>query len=210
MRARATDQPRKQPIQRRSKALVAALTKAAARILSQRSIDELTTNQIADLAGISIGSLYQYFPNKHALVAALVRSRAAEDIAKLTRFMALPASTSLADAIHVGVTALVEHHRKNPHLYRILLRAVPDLNQHEAVRDLARAGRQRLAAFLRERQHETRALDPELSALILGRAMEAAMHDVIIEQPALLEDPRLVRELTILCVSYLGCRDRES
>jgi Tetracyclin repressor-like, C-terminal domain len=136
MRARATDQPRKQPIQQRSNALVAALTKAAARILSQRSLDELTTNQIAG--------------------------------------------------------------------------AIPDLNQHQAVRDLARAGRQRLSGFLRERQHETRALDPELSALILGRAMEAAIHDVIIEQPLLLEDPHLVSELATLYVSYLGCRGRES
>jgi AcrR family transcriptional regulator len=203
-----TGQPRKQPTQRRSKALVSALTRAAAHILSRRSIEGMTTNDVANLAGASIGSLYQYFPNKHSLVAALIRSRAAEDIAELTRFMDRPAEIPLKDVIREGVSALVDRHRKNPHLYRVLLRAVPDLGQNEAVRELARAGRQRLAAFLYSRQHETRVLDPELAALILGRAMEAAIHDVILDRPTLLEDPRLVDELTVLCVNYLGCDAR--
>jgi AcrR family transcriptional regulator len=183
--------------------------RAAARILSSRSIDSVTTNEIADLAGVSIGSLYQYFPNKHALVAALIRSRASADIAQLTRFMELPVEVPLVEAIREGVLALVELHRKSPHLYRVLLRAVPDLDQHAAVRELARAGRHRLAAFLRSRLHETRALDPELAALVLGRAVEATLHDVILEQPTLLEDPRLADELTTLCVSYLGCHEQQ-
>jgi AcrR family transcriptional regulator len=49
-------EPRKQPVQRRSRALVGALTKAAARVLSYRSLDKATTNEVADLAGVSIGS----------------------------------------------------------------------------------------------------------------------------------------------------------
>jgi AcrR family transcriptional regulator len=196
--------PRKTPTQQRSKALVEALKNAAARILARRTIDEMTTNELADLAGISIGSLYQYFPNKQALVAALVRSRAAEDIAELTRFLDPPAEVPLAVAIRQGVSALAAHHRKSPHLYRILLRAVPDLGEYEAVRELARDGRTRLAAFLRARTHETRPLDPELAALVLGRAVEAAIHEVILERPTLLDDPRLEAELTTLCLSYLG------
>jgi AcrR family transcriptional regulator len=183
--------------------------RAAARILSKRSLDSVTTNEIADFAGVSIGSLYQYFPNKHALVAALIRSRAAADIAELTKFMELPVGIPLVVALREGVLALVEHHRRSPYLYRVLLRAVPDLGQHEVVRGLARAGRQRFAEFLRSRQHETRRLDPELAALVLGRAVEATLHDVILEQPALLEDPRLADELTALCVRYLVCDEHQ-
>ncbi len=207
MSTRSSELPRKQPVQLRSKALVGALMGAATRILSKASIDSVTTNEIADLAGVSIGSLYQYFPNKRALVAALIRSRASADIAQLTRFMDLPLEVPLVEAIREGVLALVDRHRKSPHLYRVLLRAVPDLDQHEAVRELARAGRRQFAAFLRSRRHETRTLDPELAALVLGRAVEATLHDVILEEPTLLEDPRLANELTTLCVSYLGCHE---
>ncbi len=199
--------PRKKPIQRRSRALVSALTKAAARVLSRRSLDRATTNEIADLAGVSIGSLYQYFPNKQALVAALIRSRASEDVVHLTKFMDLPLEVPLEEAMRQGARALVDLHRRSPHLYRVLLRAVPELGQYEAVRGLARAGRRRFADFLRTRRHETRALDAELSALVLGRSIEAVLHHVILEEPELLEDPRLVEELTTLCVRYLGCRE---
>ena len=65
--------PRKQPRQKRSAATVAVILEAAAHILDQGCPDAFTTNAVADRAGISIGSLYQYFPNKHALMAALVR-----------------------------------------------------------------------------------------------------------------------------------------
>jgi AcrR family transcriptional regulator len=194
---------RKQPRQRRSRALVEQLKTAATRILSQRTIEELTTNEIAERAGISVGSLYQYFPNKHALVAALVRSRASQDIAELTEFLDAPSEVPLAEVLRSGVRAIVDHHRKSPHLYRILLRAVPDLGQNDAVRELARAGRTRLAAFLRARTRETRPLDAELAALILGRALEAAVHEVILERPEWLDDPRLIDELTTLSLRYL-------
>jgi len=203
MSERASASARKQPRQGRSRALVEQLKAAATRILSQRTLDELTTNEVAERAGISVGSLYQYFPNKHALVAALVRSRASQDIAELTQFLDAPSEVPLADVLRSGVSAIVAHHRKSPHLYRILLRAVPDLGQNEAVRELARAGRKRLAAFLRARTRETRPLDAELAALILGRALEAAVHEVILEQPEWLDDPRLIDELTTLSVRYL-------
>jgi AcrR family transcriptional regulator len=203
MSERASASARKQPRQRRSRALVEQLKAAATRILSQRTIDELTTNEVAERAGISVGSLYQYFPNKHALVAALVRSRASQDIAELTQFLDAPSDLPLAEVLQSGVRALVTHHRKSPRLYRTLLRAVPDLGQNEAVRELARAGRTRLAAFLRTRARETRPLDAELAALILGRALEAAVHEVILERPEWLDDPRLIDELTTLSVRYL-------
>ncbi len=70
-----------------------------------------------------------------------------------------------------------------------------DLGQNDAVRELAREGRRRLADFLRARQHQTRPLHPDLPALVVG-PMEAVIHDVILEHPDALEDPRLIDELT--------------
>jgi len=64
--------PRKQPRQERSKATVDTILEATARVLIKHGYDGLTTNAVAQLAGVSIGSLYQYFPNKEALVAGLI------------------------------------------------------------------------------------------------------------------------------------------
>src|SRR5246127_2557699 len=64
--------PRKMPKQQRSKETVDVILTATARILVKDGFDRASTNRIADAAGVSIGSLYQYFPSKEALVAALV------------------------------------------------------------------------------------------------------------------------------------------
>src|ERR1041384_3846674 len=66
--------PRKRPRQDRSRATVDTILEATARVLVKRGFDGLTTNLVADAAGVSIGSLYQYFPNKAALVGALIEN----------------------------------------------------------------------------------------------------------------------------------------
>jgi AcrR family transcriptional regulator len=71
MRASAL-KPRKQPRQDRSSAMVALILQAAARVLEREALAGFNTNRVAAVAGISVGSLYQYFPNKAALIAALI------------------------------------------------------------------------------------------------------------------------------------------
>jgi AcrR family transcriptional regulator len=64
--------PRKAPRQARSQATVALILEAAVRVLGRESLEGFNTNRVAEVAGVSVGSLYQYFPNKAALVAALI------------------------------------------------------------------------------------------------------------------------------------------
>ena len=67
-------EPRKRPRQARSRALVEAILDAAAHILAQHGREALTTNAVAVKAGVSVGSLYQYFPNRDAIIAAVART----------------------------------------------------------------------------------------------------------------------------------------
>jgi AcrR family transcriptional regulator len=72
MASRPRTNPRKLASQERSRLTVDALLEATARILMKDGYDRASTNRIADAAGVSIGSLYQYFPSKEPLVAAVI------------------------------------------------------------------------------------------------------------------------------------------
>ena len=84
--------PRKSALQARSRATVDALVEATARILVRDGFEKASTNRIADMAGVSVGSLYQYFPSKEALVAAVI-DRHNEEIMAIVR----TALTEVAD-----------------------------------------------------------------------------------------------------------------
>ena len=77
----ATVQPRKKPAQARSRATVEAILEAATRILRDQGLADLTTNRVAERAGVSVGSLYQYFPSREAILAELVRRLRREYVA---------------------------------------------------------------------------------------------------------------------------------
>jgi len=76
--------PRKHASQHRSRATVDALIEATARILVKQGFDSASTNRIAEQAGVSVGSLYQYFPGKEALVAAVIE-RHQQDLLRVAR-----------------------------------------------------------------------------------------------------------------------------
>src|SRR5205085_569397 len=80
--------PRKTPRQERSRATVEALLEATTDILRREGYAKLTTNRIADRAGVNIASLYQYFPGKEAIIAELRRRHGADQRAALRQVLA--------------------------------------------------------------------------------------------------------------------------
>jgi AcrR family transcriptional regulator len=109
--------PRKRPAQRRSTATVDAILEAAARILETRGLDDYTTNDIAERAGVSIGSLYQYFPTKESITRALIeREMAALRDATADLATCNPGPDCLRQLIH----AAVRHQLNRPALARLL------------------------------------------------------------------------------------------
>jgi len=110
-------QPRKQPAQARAEATVSAILDSAARILETGGLPALTTNAVAERAGVSIGSLYQYFPNKDALTAALIHR---ETAVLLDEVHAASASITYAAGMRALVEAAVRHQLRRPELARVL------------------------------------------------------------------------------------------
>jgi AcrR family transcriptional regulator len=112
--------PKKTPRQARSRATVEVILEATARILEQGGLGALTTNAVADSAGVSIGSLYQYFPAKEALVSELIRRMREKLCEDLEAAQARCAGAPLTEKIEAMVRASAEHHVAAPRLVEVL------------------------------------------------------------------------------------------
>ncbi|MCS3803538.1 AcrR family transcriptional regulator [Chromobacterium alkanivorans] len=121
-------QARKLPSQARSRHAVAAILEAAARILERDGYAGLTTNKAAELAGVGIGSLYQYFPNKQALVAALHRRHGEETLAAVREALRLSAGLPWPAQLEQLVSACLRLHLAAPGLHRVLEREWPQFD----------------------------------------------------------------------------------
>jgi AcrR family transcriptional regulator len=196
--------PRKRPRQARSRDTVDAILAATTRVLVKRGFHGLTTNAVAIAAGISIGSLYQYFPNKEALVAALIE-RHIEDmnaavLSELTRVAHLPMAQAVRAVIELAITA----HAIEPELHRVLTEQVPRVGRLAKLRELDAISHRMIAGLLAARRDELAITDPDLAAFVLVASIEAIIHRAALLAPERLRDPRLTDEACALVTRYLG------
>ncbi|BCH26168.1 putative transcriptional regulator, TetR family protein [Mesorhizobium sp. L-8-10] len=115
----ATQSPidaRKRPRQARSAATVEAIVEAAARVLEAGGLAAFNTNAVAEKAGVSVGSLYQYFPAKEALLAELIRRKRAELMTMIEREKAQARGRDLPSVLNGFIRAAVSHQLERPRL----------------------------------------------------------------------------------------------
>jgi AcrR family transcriptional regulator len=185
------------PRQARARATVDAILLAAAHILRSEGPEKLTTNRVARLAGVSIGSLYQYFPNKQALLDVLRERYAAwfdRVLDEETRRTDLP----LRAAVRAAVDRIVAMHRLDPALHAQMS---PDA--HPLGAEEMREFRARMQRYLEEHAGSLRPLDAALASYIGTRVMEALLHGTAHDEPEWLAHPRFAEEVTELLVRYL-------
>jgi AcrR family transcriptional regulator len=125
MVARAKASVRRRPQQRRARDTVEAVLDAVIRLLKREGSTAITTNRIAEVAGVSIGSLYQYFPDKQAIFTAL-HSRHVEQIDRVIQSTLVEhAASSMEELLRAMIEAMIDAHTTDPELYELLLTAVP-------------------------------------------------------------------------------------
>lgn len=144
--------PRKRPRQARAEATVAAMVEAGARILEEGGLEAFNTNAVARRAGVSVGSLYQYFPGKDAIMAALIRREATAFDKALSEALRGTTRLGLAGAIFTLARVAVAHQAGRPRLSRLLDLEEQRLNLGPEVRGRDRRVADALAAFLAERR----------------------------------------------------------
>ena len=111
---------RKQPVQARSKASVMAILDATVQILSTRRTIHLTTKTIAARAGLSVGSVYQYFPNKEAIVLALIARKAEEVTSTFEDAARQQCGRTLAGALRILTSTYFANKFSEPQLSKTL------------------------------------------------------------------------------------------
>jgi AcrR family transcriptional regulator len=197
--------PRKKPLQRRSQETVEVILEAAAQIFGEAGYDEGTTNRIAERAGVSIGSLYQYFPNKNALLVALVEREVDAGIARMQGWLedARGARGDLGELLRTFVVAMVELHRSSPELHRLLFEEAshpPEL--HDCVLRLEGSLAHGWEAILAEHP-EVAVDDPDTAAHFLVQTAEALTHRFVQQGLHDLEGAAFEAELVSLLRRYL-------
>jgi AcrR family transcriptional regulator len=197
--------PRKSASQKRSQATVETLLDATARVLTKEGYDRASTNRIAATAGISVGSLYQYFPNKEALVAALVARHNREILQLVRNALKEVASLDLATAVRELVRASVDAHLVDPALHRIFAEQVPRMGQLAKIEALQGEAFRLARAYLEERRNEISVRDLDAATSICVTTIEALTHEFVINRPEARDGDRnrFVDEVTRLIVGYL-------
>jgi AcrR family transcriptional regulator len=197
--------PRKKPTQARSEATVDAILGATARVLARDGYDKLSTNRVALQAGVSIGSLYQYFPNKEALVAALVDKHRAEMMKVFFDRMAEVRELPVREAARVLVRALVEAHAADPKLHRTLHEQVPRVGRlAHLMEDVEIHAAGAVRAYLGSRAGELRVRDLETATFVVVHAVEAITHASVLARPKGIPIERFIDETTDMVVAYLA------
>jgi len=204
--------PRKYASQERSRATVDALIEATARILVREGFDKASTNRIAEVAGVSVGSLYQYFPGKEALVAALI-DRHNQDIRRVVQGeLAEAVNQPIEQAVRQLVAVSVKAHRIDPKLHRVLAEQIPRVGRLEKVATFNREYYALFKDYLGRRRNDIRAVDLELAAFVCVTSIEALTHTAVLHHRIVSDDGMnaLIDEATRLVVGYLTPQPRDS
>jgi AcrR family transcriptional regulator len=195
--------PRKQPSQARSRATIDAILTATARVLKRDGFDRASTNRIAEAAGVSIGSLYQYFPSKEALVAALVEHHMAEMRAVLIAEMERVRDAPLGEAVRQMVELMLRAHAVDPALHKVLMEQVPRIGGMQRVYHVEADLRAMVRAYFEVHRHALRPRDLELAAFVVVQIVESLTHAAVLHHPQALASEALAREITTVVLRYL-------
>ncbi|MBC3920575.1 TetR/AcrR family transcriptional regulator [Undibacterium sp. CY18W] len=198
-------QPLKQPLQQRSRMTVQAILEAAIHVFDEFGYAAGTTSRIASRAGVSIGSLYQYYPNKDAILTALAEQHLAEGLALSVRLLETLRTTSqpLAPTLDEIVDHMLRLHEHNPGLHRLLYEEglLP-----AALRQAARQAEQFLIAEVARclsLRPDVAIADRQMQAYFVVHAIEHFTHRLVIDQPPPEFQKRGKNELVTMLLRYL-------
>ncbi|MGW4528093.1 TetR/AcrR family transcriptional regulator [Amycolatopsis sp. NPDC004378] len=195
-------QPRKQPRQVRAELTRQRILTAAAHVFGEHGYAAGTTNRIAERAGISIGSLYQYFPNKDAILAELLVRHLDNGAAIAERVQREELPGPIEEIFRRFVRGAIESHLDEPRLLRVLLEQAPKSTD---VLEKVELLKKRLVAYLRDLlddHPEVRVADTETAARLIVTTVELVVHQLVADHEPV-DFGKLENELVAMVTRYV-------
>jgi AcrR family transcriptional regulator len=202
-------QPRKTPVQERSAMTVEAIAEATIQVLLAVGLDRLTTTRVAERAGVSVGTLYQYYPNKHALLYAVLEvhlTKVAQAVEGACRENRRGSVKTLVVAV---VTAFVDSKLERADVSTALYAAAAGQGGAAVVERVSKRGKQAFTAALADAAG-VEVSEIEFVALMLYSAMAGATRAVLEAGAPPTMVARLREELQVLCQAYAAMSVRSS
>lgn len=196
--------PRKTPRQERSRALVDAILEAAARVLVETG--DLSTNRVAEIAGASVGSVYQYFPHKDSLLAALLERQATAESEFIIAELRRRPPASVAQALEFALDGVFAFRAQNPALQVALIQVLDRIPQFTALRSHANRTAAEFSQVLAPLAAEITRTDWQAALFVVCNAVFSLTHRGVLPRPTGIDDAALKREILALVVPYLTGR----
>jgi AcrR family transcriptional regulator len=201
-------EPRKQPQQARSVATVSAILEGVAQVLETEGYERMTTTRVAERAGTSVGTLYQYFPSKEALLVAAIEAKMALVDRALSKIFELPATAPLSEHVRVMITALIDEKKRRPRLNAELSRQAPRLEKQRLIARTLDRAQGMVRALLDAHSDEIAVIDTELAAWLVVHAVNGMVDGALLEGRERLADPRLAPSIVAHVLGALGAREQ--
>jgi AcrR family transcriptional regulator len=203
-------EPRKSPVQARSAASVDAILEATIQVLLSVGKERLTTTRVASRAGVSVGTLYQYFPNKSALLQAALKRH----LTQVTDAMELVCKEQKGKTLEQMVTALVatflDAKMKDAKTSVALYSVSSDVDGARIVQQMGVRTNKAIVLMLASAR-EPLTTDPQLVASVLQGTMAGVSRRMLESGAAEKQFDTLRRELIILACAYVeACSSRPS
>jgi AcrR family transcriptional regulator len=196
-------EPRKTPIQARSTVTVEAIFEATIQVLLSHGVERLTTTRVAQRAGVSVGTLYQYYPNKQSLLFAVLENHLNSVVARVEAVCERACHKPLAQMIREMVEAFVDAKMERADISVALYRVSADLGRPALLKGISQRSRKAVEAML----HTAEGIKapPDKSAIdMMLAAMAGAMRSLLEARPSPATVRKSREQLVLLCQSYMA------
>jgi AcrR family transcriptional regulator len=195
---------RRVPRQERAQVTVEAMLDAAIKLLKRDGASAITTNRIAETAGVSIGSVYQYFPNKRSIFIALHERHIIQVDRMIQRCLANGTEATLEEFVASLMLGMIQLHNADPELSELLQTEVPHCAEGTPVLSVRLYGP--LRKMLASRSRELgRAGNLDMQAFFLSNMVEAFGHAIVLRRPTGLSLAKAKAETLRAILAYLQC-----
>jgi AcrR family transcriptional regulator len=197
------DKARRVPRQSRSRETADAIVEAAARVFAEMGLERATTTRVAEVAGVSVGSLYQYFPDKQSLIKAIFERESARLERALMKLIEERGLADIPPLVRAYVEVTLQTFEESASLYSVLLNEVPRVHGIDATHEVDIAVSRRLRLLLELGRHRVAPRDLEIASLLLVRALRYNTIPVLRDPLSGEQRERYIDELTSLLCAYL-------